>query len=211
MTIAEGNTDHKVDASVVLGVNKVSREYVLRTTLDHFNVWRAKHSVNPMLVIYLYDNPFPSKQAFEIDDEIWVFEVDSTKPQDLSIAVRISMYYYNAQASDLFGDIYVKNLNAEGENKMEMQALVRANKHLYKGVSQAIQQAATLLGIHGAINLWIFSNKVNEKIPHKELVKSLKSANAETVTSDFETKRIYHVHVGSNDGDSQMRNITHLH
>jgi hypothetical protein len=124
--------------------------------------------------------------------------------------VSIAKNYFRVAASDIIGNVYIKNINAERENEMEQQALVRANKKLYSSVTHALVDAARKLGVSGIINFWIFSNNVNSKIKKQDLHDTLlKEGKAESVTTDEKAKHIFMV--GSNDGTTENRFKTNLH
>ena len=111
---------------------------------------------------------------------------------------------------ELLSNIYNKNLNADQENQMGQKALIMANKNLYESTGKAIREAAKLLGVSGIINLHVFSNKKNPKIPKKELHLSLRDGGAESVEMDEDTKLKYDVQ--SNDGTVFLQGlITHIH
>jgi hypothetical protein len=208
MAIAEGNYDYRVNVNLVLDGGQRIKKYVLRTTLDSLGVWKAKYAKN--------SSPFKefingvAKEAAIIDKEVWVFGIDATRSSDIVIAVTIAKNYFNVSAKDIIGDVYVKNLNVECENEMEAQARVRANKSLYSTVSTALVDAAKKLGISGNINLWVFSNNINPKIPKQELHDALlKEGSATSVTTDDKTKHVFLV--GSNDGMEERKIKTNLH
>ena len=125
-------------------------------------------------------------------------------------AVKIGMACYKIGAAELLSDIYVKNLNTDQENEMGRQALIKANQKLYESVAKAIREAARLLGVSGIINLHVFSNKKNYKIPKDDLHIALRDGGADSVEMDETTKFKYDVQ--SNDGEQFFENmITHLH
>lgn len=138
-----------------------------------------------------------------------MFDIDATNSGDIFTAVSIAKRYFKVSAKELIGDVYVKNLNAERENEMELQALVRANKTLYSKVCNALVDAARKLGVSGGVNFWIFSNNVNQKIPKEELHKALTEGGASSVTTDDNTKHAFFV--GSNDGASERKFKTNIH
>jgi hypothetical protein len=208
MAIAEGNYDYRVNVNLVLDGGRRIKKYVLRTTLDSLGIWKAKYAKN--------SSPFKevingvSKDAAIIDKEVWVFGIDATRSSDIVIAVTIAKNYFNVSAKDIIGDVYVKNLNVERENEMETQAKVRANKNLYAAVSTALVDAAKKLGISGNINLWVFSNNINPKIPKQDLHDALlKEGSATSVTTDDKTKHVFLVN--SNDGMEERKIKTNLH
>jgi len=208
MSIAEGSYDYRVDVNLVLDSGKKIKKYVLRTTLDSLSVWKSKYSKNSSAFKELINGI--TKDAAIIDGEVWVFSIDATNPADIFIAVSIAKNYFKVKAEDIIGDVYVKNLNAERENEMERQALVRANKTLYSSVCQALVQAAKNLGVSGTINFWIFSNNVNPKIPKQDLHEALLTdGKATSVTTDDNSKHVFVV--GSNDGTVEQKIKTNLH
>lgn len=68
-------------------------------------------------------NLLVEKEAAIVDQEVWVFAVNGTNPQDLVSAVKVASYYYGISPSVILTDIYAKNLNIERENSMGDQAL----------------------------------------------------------------------------------------
>ena len=206
MTIAEGNPDFKVGVNIVLNGGSKVRNNVLRTTLDSLSVWKAKHSVSGSAFSKVVGGQ--SKEASIIDRELWVFSIYASNPLDIYTAVSIAKDYYKVSAKEIIRDVYVKNLNAEKENEMETNALVAAYKSLYQSVSQAIVEAARKLGVSGGLNLWVFSNNKNPKIPKDDLYGSLRGADATSVETD---KKRHQFYVGSNDGRGFQKFLTNLH
>ncbi|MGM8225191.1 hypothetical protein ACSV5M_01320 [Cellvibrio sp. ARAG 10.3] len=207
MSIAEGNLDYKTDVNLVLDGGQKIKKYVLRTTLDSIGVWKAKYPKNASPFTEMISGV--TKDAAIIDKEVWVFGIDASNSGDIFIAVSIAKKYFKISAKELIGEVYVKNLNAERENEMELQALVRANKALYSKVCKALVEAARKLGVSGNVNFWIFSNSINPKIPKQDLHEALKSGNAESITTDDKTKHVFFV--GSNDGTDERKFKTNLH
>ena len=121
----------------------------------------------------------------------------------------IAKNYFKVSAKELIGEVYVKNLNAERENEMELQALVRANKTLYSKVCNVLVEAAKRLGVSGNVNFWIFSNNLNPKIPKQDLHQALEHGGAVSVTTDDKKKHTFFV--GSNDGAAERKFKTNLH
>lgn len=208
MSIGEGNYDYKVDVNLVLDGGDKVRKHVLRTTLDSLGIWKSKYAKN--------SSPFKeyingvSKEAAIIDNEVWVFGVDATKSVDIFTAVSIAKNYFNVSAQDIIGNVYAKNLNAERENEMELQALVKANKRLYSNVTHALVDAAKKLGVSGTIDFWIFSNNVNPKIKKGDLHDALLTeGTASSVVTDDKTRHVFLV--GSNDGLFENKFKTNLH
>lgn len=149
------------------------------------------------------------KEAAIIDREVWVFGVDATKANDIFTSVKIGMDYSKVSANEILADVYVKNLNAEGEKSMLHQALVDVNKKLYADVCRAIREAAKLLGCSNLLHFWVFSNNANHKIPKDELHQALKKGGANSVVTDDDTKHAFHV--GDNFGGPGPRFKTNLH
>ncbi len=207
MSIAEGNPDFKVDVNLVLDNKVKSKKNVLRTTLDSVGMWKTKHSIPQSRFTRNIEGK--TKFAAIIDKELWVFGIDATNASDIFTAVNIAKEYYKVSASDIISDVYVKNLNIEGEHDMEDQAKISANKKLYAAVSNAIVDAARNLGVQGAINFWVFSNSKNHKIPKEDLHQSLRDGGANSVTTDDKTK--YKFWVGNNDGTGAQKFKTNLH
>ena len=206
-TVAEGNYLYKTDVSLAFGGNKNQKDYILRTSLDQLGVWKAKYvktNISP------FDAQLKTivKEAAIIDKEVWVFGIDSTKPQDIVSAIEIATRWYKVSADKILTDVYIKNLNVEHENTMGSQALVTANKKLYSGVCGALLEAARRLNIRGSLNLWVISSNINQKIPKDELHESLKSGGASSVEVDTYP----HSHMsGSNDGKRRAMIKTNLH
>jgi hypothetical protein len=207
MTIAEGHPDFLTDADIIFNNGRDKKLFVLRTTRDEIGVWKAKHDVpiSPFKVT----SSGPQKWAAKIDKDYWVFGIDATKSDDIFAAVKIGMNCYQATASDLIREIYVKNLNTEDELNLSRELLVKENRKLYESVCKAITQAAKLLGVQGMLNFYIFSNKKNYKIPVDELHGGLKDGGAESVEVDTVSHKFS---VGSNNGKEIFENlISHLH
>lgn len=186
LTLAEGRFDYKVDVSIILNNGQAKKDFVVRTCLDQYAVWKAKYGKG--------GSPFKAfikgtmKEAAIIDREVWVFGVDATKANDIFNSVKIGMNYFKVSTDDILADVYVKNLNAEGEKAMLHQALVDANKKLYADVCRAIREAAKLLGCCNLLQFWVFSNNSNHKIPKDELHQALKQGGAKSVVTDEDTK-----------------------
>lgn len=208
MTLAEGHPKHRTDVDIMFRNGKDTKHMVLRTTKDEFAMWKTKHHV--AMAGFRPKNVAPQKWAARIDNDYWVFGVDGTKAVDIFAAVKIGMDCYRVSAVHLLSEIYVKNLNADMENDMGREALIRANQKLYEGVGRAIKEAAKLLGVNGIINLHVFSNKKNHKIPAENLQMALRDGGADSVETDEETKFRYDSQ--SNDGQRVFSNlITHMH
>lgn len=120
------------------------------------------------------------------------------------------MQTYNVPAGDLLSSIYIKNLNVEHEHQMAPSVRVKQNQKLYEGVCSALTRAAKVLGVHGSIDLHVFSNKKNPKIPEENLHMALRDGGAESVETDEKTMYIYTV--ASNDGKEVFEGlVSHLH
>ena len=206
MSMAEGNPLYKMDVSVVFGGNE-EREHVLRTSFDRISVWKSKY-------VGVNMSPFESrhrtmvKEAAMIDNEVWVFGINSTLSNDIVTAVEIAAEKFKVPPANFLRNIYVKNLNAEGENEMSNKALVDANKSLYKGVCKAIHEAAQKLNAKGELNLWVISSNINSKIPKRELHDSLKQGGADAVGV---AKKVYQMESGNNEGTRKALVKTNLH
>lgn len=207
MTLAEGSPQFKVDAGLVFRNERIKNNFILRTTLDSLGTWKTKHNVPA--------SPFKAKQkeatkqAAFIDNEVWVFNINGTLTNDIVAAVKIGMHCYDVKADELLADIYVKNLNVEGEKGMTPPALVLANKKLYAGVCDAILGAAKILGVRGTLNFWILSNIKNPKIPKQDLHEALKGGGAAAVETEEDIQHRFWV--GANDGIGRGNLKTNLH
>lgn len=207
LTIAEGDLKYKTDVSLAFGGTSVERRHILRTSLDTLGVWKAKYVKTNI-------SPFDArlktvfKEAAIIDQEVWVFGIDSTKSQDIVAAVGIACKWYKVTPDQILGDTYIKNLNVEHANDMGNEALVAANKKLYASVSCALVEAARSLNVTGELNLWVISSSRNHKIPEKDLHDSLRAGGAESVDVD---PTPYNFYSGSNNGLFKARIDTNLH
>lgn len=207
LTIAEGHPDFVTDADIMFNNGRDKKDFVLRTTRDEIGVWKSKHGVS--IAGFKSKGVAPQKWAARIEKDYWVFGIDATKSDDIFAAVKIGMACYNAKASDLISDIYVKNLNIENEQQVGRDVLVKANQNLYEGVCKAITRAAKLLGVHGVVNFYVFSNVKNFKIPQQNLHEALKNGGADSVETDITPHKFS---VGSNDGKRVFENlISHMH
>ncbi|WP_183459134.1 hypothetical protein [Microbulbifer rhizosphaerae] len=206
MTFAEGLYDYKVDVDIIFNNGKDKKDFVLRTCLDQYSVWKARYAKGA--------SPFkafikgPMREAAIIDREIWVFGIDATNSHDIVAAVNIGTDYFKVRPDDIIGDVYVKNLNAESEHDMLRQALVKANKSLYEKTCSAIMEAARVLGCSKPLNFWVYSNSKNPKINQEALHDALMDGGASSVETDT-AKRNYWV--GSNDGLQERKIRTNLH
>jgi hypothetical protein len=207
LTIAEGDIAYKTDVSLAFGGSRIEKRLVLRTSLDSLAVWKAKFVGANM-------SPFDAriksivKEAALIDKEVWVFGIDATRAQDVVAAVEIACRWYKTSADKLMSDVYTKNLNAEHESTMGSQALVTANRKLYSSVSAALVEAAKLLGVRGAMNLWVISSVTNHKIPKEDLHVSLREGGAHSVELDPTPHQFYSK---SNSGKVKAKVFTNLH
>lgn len=207
ITLAEGDPQFKVDAGLVFKNDRIKNAFVLRTSFDSLGVWKAKYSFPA--------SPFKSKQkevtkqSAIIDNEVWVFDVNGTIVADIVAAVKIGMHCYDIKAEDLLSDIYVKNLNAQGEENMASSALIQANKKLYSGTCEAVLGAARILGLKGDLNFWILSNIKNHKIPKQDLHDALKSGGASSVSTEDDIQHKFWV--GANDGVGKALIKSNLH
>lgn len=189
LALAECIPLYAVDCTLMLYSNRAKREFVVRTSLDGIGVWKARNNI-PM-------SPFSDKASGAIKDaaiiegDLWVFGIDATKVSDITTAVRIGMKHHSVGAKDIIGDVYVKNLNTELENELGSQALVTANKRLYRDVYTAVVDAARLLGVSGVINFYVISANKNWKIPKEELHDALKEGGAVRVETDDQIIEIY--------------------
>lgn len=207
MTLAEGNPQFKVDAGLVFKNDRAKNAFVLRTSFDSLGLWKAKYNF-PV-------SPFKSKQkevtkqSAIIDDEVWVFDINGTIVNDIVAAVKIGMHCYDVGAEDLLSDIYVKNLNAQGEEDMTPPILIQANKKLYANTCEAVLGAARILGVKGILNFWILSNIKNQKIPKQDLHEALKNGGATSVTTEEDLQHKFWV--GANDGLGKALIKSNLH
>jgi len=207
MTIAEGLYSHKTDVDVIFGDDKKVRNYVLRTSLNNLSRWKSLHT---KIMTSTFEKVIKTgiKQAAIIDNEVWVFEIDSTKSEDIVAAVKIAMNYYKVKPQEIISNVYVKNLNAESEGQYNNHALVQENKKLYSGVCEALVGAAKELGIKGDIEVRVFSHSLNPKISRDNLHDALKDGGADEVVTDDKKHR---VSIGSNDGNNSIRQNTNMH
>lgn len=189
LALAECIPLYAVDCTLMLYGNRAKREFVVRTSLDALGVWKARNNV-PMAP-FIDKASGVTKEAAIIDGSLWVFGIDATKAADVTKAVRIGMKHHAVGAKDIIGDVYVKNLNTELENELGSQALVVANRGLYRDVYFAVLEAAKLLGMSGVINFYVISSNKNWKIPKEDLHKALIEGGAERVETDDQIIEIY--------------------
>jgi len=207
MTLAEGSQKErfKTDATLVLNGSK-GREYVLRTAYDSLSVWKAKYAVN---VSPFYPRLKTSiKEAALIDNEIWVFGVDGTNTNDIIDAVTIATQFYLVEPKDILSDIYIKNMNAEGQHESNMPLLVKLNMALYESVTRALVEACRHFGIRSGVNINVYSSSINPKISKSELHAALKAGGASAVETD--PRKVRHK-VGSNNGEDSVPLVSNLH
>lgn len=207
LSLAECRPAYKMDCTLILNNGREKRDFILRTAFDSVGVWKSKNSDTPI-------SPFQgkveltTKEAALVDGEVWVFGIDATKAQDIFVAVKIGMDYYRTKASDVIGDVYVKNLNAENQDSFSKHDLIIENKKLYTGVCKAVLEAAKLLGVQGVINFFVISSNLNHKIPKDELHSALKDGGAVKVdTDDLQ----YKMWSGSNSGEHGLIIKQNLH
>ncbi|MGL6160200.1 hypothetical protein [Microbulbifer sp.] len=206
MTFAEGLYDYKVDVDLIFNNEKDKKDFVLRTCLDQYSVWKAKYAKGA--------SPFKAfikgtmREAAIIDREVWVFGVDATNPHDIVAAVNIGTDYFKVRPDDIIGDVYVKNLNSECDRGVLGQTLVEANKSLYEKTCSAIMEAARVLGCSKPLSFWVYSNNKNPKINQEALHGALKKGGASSVETD---KAKHSYWVGSNDGSQERKMKSNLH
>ncbi len=142
---------------------------------------------------------------------MWVFRIDATSSRDLILAIQIAQKYYKVKADIFLRDVYIKNMNAECENEMGQQALINANKSLYTRTCEAIRETAKSFAVRGEVNLHVFSNARNPKIPQSELHSALRSGGIDSVTTD---PARYQYHVSNNENSQDLNQkpfFTHHH
>lgn len=44
LTLAEGRFDYKVDVSIILNNGRAKKDFVVRTCLDQYGIWKAKYA-----------------------------------------------------------------------------------------------------------------------------------------------------------------------
>lgn len=205
LSLAECRPAYKVDCTLLLQNKREKRDFILRTSLDSIAVWKTKN--NTPASPYQDTIDAATKDAAIIDNEVWVFGVDATNTQDVFTAVKIGMKYHKAKATDIIGDVYVKNLNAENQQHFSKHDLIIENKKLYSGVCGAVTGAAKLLGVQGLINFYVISSNINPKIPKEALHEALKSGGAETVETDENKLNIASGPNNGNDGIIIKQNL----
>lgn len=182
--LAEGGRKFKVDVDLIFNnLKSTDRKYILRTVFDSLGAWKAKYAEVNI-------SPCESKAHSQnreyaiIDGEVWVFGINATKSADIVGAIQIACKHYKVNQSVFLKDIYIKNMNAEHENEMGLDALIKANKSLYRSTCDALRAAAVSLSYKGSINLHVFSNNKNPKIPQIDLHQALKDGGAKELTLD---------------------------
>lgn len=207
LSLAECLPAYKVDCTLILNNGRDKKDFVLRTAFDSIGVWKSKNAEVPISAFQGKVN-LTIKDAAIIEGDAWVFGVDATKPQDIFAAIKIGMDHYKTKASDIIGDVYVKNLNTENQESFSKHDLIIENKKLYSGVCKAVLEAAKLLGVQGVINFYVISSNINHKIPKEDLHAALKDGGAETVETD-DVK--YKMWSGSNNGEEGLNIKQNLH
>ncbi len=208
-SLAEGRYAFKTDVNLIFGKQNQKRTYVLRTTLHSLPIWRNR---NPGVGLSLFKSRATEigveKYASIIDGDLWVFSINACLVQDIVAAVKIASCYFKVKPSVFLSNIYAKNLNADDENGMATQVLIRANKDLYTNTCKALIDAAKQLGVSNALNFYVFSHNKNPKIPKTDLVDALQSGGADSVVTD---EREPIVIMGDNQGIDQLKLRTNVH
>ncbi|UUA75249.1 hypothetical protein [Cellvibrio sp. QJXJ] len=207
LSLAECKPAFKTDCTLIFNNGRDKKDFILRTSFDSVGVWKAKNPDTPISYFQSTKNLI-TKEAAIIDGDVWVFSIDATKPQDIVASVKIGMDHYKAKASDIIGDVYVKNLNSDHQKTLSKHDLIIENKKLYSGVCKAVMGAAKLLGVQGVINFYVISSNINHKIPKDDLYDALKQGGASKVESD-DIK--YKMWSGSNDGLEGLMIKQNLH
>lgn len=209
--LAEGGRKFKVDVDLIFNNFKsTDRKYILRTVFDDLSIWKAKYvEVNISACGSKANNQ--NKEYAIIDGEVWAFRINATNFSDIVTAINIACKHYNVTPDIFLKDIYIKNMNAEQENEMGLEALIKANKSLYKGTCNALREAAKLLSYKGPLRLHVFSNNKNPKIPQIDLHEALSQGGAKEIETDPSK---YKFPVSKNDNTQpadQKPFITHHH
>jgi hypothetical protein len=207
MTIAEGSQHQsfKTDATLILN-GKDERGYILRTAYDRLSVWKTKYAKN-IAPFYPRINKV-TKEAAMIDDEIWIFGVDGTNSKHLIDSVTIATQFYRVRPDYFLTNIYIKNLNAEGEDHLDLDTLVRLNHDLYQKTVEAIRKTCEHYGITEKVKLHIYSANSNPKISRKVLHEAVKAGGAYEIETD---SRRLNYRSGKNDHSLRGRIDTNLH
>ncbi len=108
---------------------------------------------------------------------------------------------------DILGNVFIKNLNTEGEKEMNQPGLIRANKDLYKNLCVALKKSGEHFKLP-SLKVMIFSLNKNPKIPRADLHASLALGGASSMVMD---EKMYRVVSGSNDGMRELPHKTNLH
>ncbi len=211
MTVAEGDSENKFKTDVSVVINN-GKNYVLRTSLESYEKWIVKYGVLIVYDISLAKKFNKKGQAKLIDQEVWVFGVDATDSDDIIAAVNIAIAYYSQGGyklipKDILGDVFIKNLNAEGEEGMNKLGLIRANKDLYKNLCVALKKSGEHFKLPD-LKVMIFSLDKNPKISRADLHASLAFGGVSSVVVD---EKMYRVVSGSNDGMREFPHKTNLH
>ncbi|WP_444928582.1 hypothetical protein ACJJIF_11960 [Microbulbifer sp. SSSA002] len=148
------------------------------------------------------------KEAALIDNEIWVFGVDGTSTSHIIDAVTIATQFYQVKPKDILSNIYIKNLNVEGQNEGNMPLLVKLNMSLYENTTRALIGTCNHFGIQSGINIHVYSSSINPKISKSELHQALRAGGAKSVETD--SRKIRHK-VGSNNGQDSVPLVSNLH
>jgi hypothetical protein len=183
-----------------------ARGYILRTTYDTLSVWKSKYSkgISPF-----YPRLKTSvREAALIDDEIWVFGIDARRSKDIVDAVTIATTFCKVPAKYFLSSIYIKNLNAEGEQGMDLKLLVDINRKLYEQTVIAIREVCVHFGVRESVNVHVYSSNINHKIPKDVMHAALKSGGASDVNTD---DRNLNYKSGSNDNKLRARVDTNMH
>ncbi|TLM78688.1 hypothetical protein ACONUD_03985 [Microbulbifer harenosus] len=128
--------------------------------------------------------------------------------ENLVEAVKIACWKFDARPTDFISNVYVKNLNVEGETEMDTYTRIKANEQLYKDVTSTVIEAARILGVATELYFYIYSAAKNYKIPKAELHGALMRGGAQSVEMD---SNIHFFKVGSNDGSIARILPTNLH
>ncbi len=72
---------------------------------------------------------------------------------------------------------------------------------LYQSTTEAVKQAAQILGVEKGITFFVFSSEKNPKIPGKSLRQALLSGGADSIERD---RRIHLTSIGTNDGEKEI-------
>ncbi|WP_308365371.1 MULTISPECIES: hypothetical protein [unclassified Microbulbifer] len=206
-SIAEDNYAFKTDVNLIFGNQSVTRRYVLRTTLHSLPIWKTRNS-NISVSLHEDRSASVSKEAAIIDREMWAFEIDVTRSDDIVSAVKFASNYYDVPSDVLLKNVYAKNLNAENIDSKHDEIKIRTNKKLYTSTCNAIRQAAKILGVSCQLNFYVFSKNNNQKIPQNQLKNALVDGGANSVATDEHRPK---VQVGNNSGNDFITQRTNFH